>query len=706
MDFIIGLAHWCEIHGPSLILCTQVLPPQCGSCFPGSKAQLTRSGSEPSLGSTSTSGNTATSGTTATTSGNATTGTTATTAGAPPTTTTTQPAGITPPPTSHGISNSGSAPLRPTSNRSASTPRLSSPSETPPASPRSPAIVSSAPEQCRNCTMTLPPQFEGNSSTGRRPLRTTETLLVNPGGDPDRPPSSPIGGSAPAFPSVSEIEGMGEELMTHTHTISYLSSRSPSNPARYAAVRQACIRTLSCELAPSQTSPILFGDPHIGYTIAVVFKVTDNKSRGGLRTYALLAMSMNQKALVQQWGVISGVFMNLVLDIQWGVGERIAREKEAEEAALRSSAAGTGAGAGTAGNFGVGAFGAGSLGSRGPESFLRRRNPGDGAEKRSLADLVGKDRFFVDLHSTFVRLLAGLARVYGFGEAEEEESVAETGAMGPQAGALATGVMTQATNTEARKEAAEAAAAEKAADAKLSQQMQAITLGQPTRVITTQSSSQATTPKAENQAPTTTTAAPAYPAPKKTPTRSMTAPSPLPGPIPTPTPACVTATHVITHSVAAAAAPAPAPGAVPNPPVPAPTTTAAAAVASPTITQAPTITPKSPAPATAAIKPQMAKRTDSEATITPSSARTVAATSSAVVSPIPAAATPTPTAATSSSSSSSTAPQKSSTSGTQGSQGPITLPSTTPTTTPTPTQSQNPISPNFTATRPTGVVGY
>ncbi|KAI5789807.1 vesicle coat protein [Pyronema domesticum] len=696
MDFIIGLAHWCEIHGPSLILCTQVIPPQCGSCFPGSggnKTQLTRSGSEPTLGSTSTSGNTTTSGTTATT------------AGAPPTTTTTPVAGITPPPTSHGVST---APLRPTSNRSASTPRLSSPTETPPASPRSPTIVPSAPEQCRNCTMTLPPQFEGNSTTGRRPLRTTETLLVNSGGDPDRPPSSPVGGSAPAFPSVSEMGGMYEELMTHTHTISYLSSRSPSNPARYAAVRQACIRTLSCELAPSQTSPILFGDPQIGYTIAVVFKVSDNKSRGGLRTYALLAMSMNQKALVQQWGVISGVFMNLVLDIQWGVGERIAREKEAEEAALRSSAAGTGVGAGTTGNFGVGAFGAGSLGSRGPESFLRRRNPGDGAEKRSLADLVGKDRFFVDLHSTFVRLLAGLARVYGFGEAEAEEegSGAETGAIGLQTGALATGVMTQAMNTEARKaEAAvkEAVGAEKAADAKLSQHMQAINLGQPARAINTQSTSTVTTRKADASAPATATATPA-PTPKKTPTRSMTAPAPLPGPIPTPTPtpARVTATHVITHSTAA-----PAPGAVPKqPPVSAPTIAASAApTASPAITQPPTITQNNPmslppvtAAAIVAAKPSTAKRTDSEATITPASSRAAAATtvSTPVTSPTVATSTlATAPPATTTAPTSTTVPQKS--------PGTIPLPTTTSTTQP---PSPGPISPNFTTTRHTGVVGY
>jgi len=300
-----------------------------------------------------------------------------------------------------------------TSYLGSSSPRLPSPSETPPSSPRSPTLGptsggGSAPEQCRNCTMTLPKKFEEelspSSSTGRgvsppgRPLRTTETVLVGAPagakGDVER-----VGRSQPQSSPKFQISSATPSLATHTHTVTYLSSRSPAQASRYSNVRQACIRSLSCELVPAQTGPILFGDGHTGYTIAVVFKLSDSKSRGGLRTYALLCMSMNQKALVQSWNVVALVFQNLVHEIQHAVAEKAAKDAQTSPSVGASMS---------------------SVGSRGPESFLRRRAPGDGASQKSLADLVGKDRFFVDLHSAFVRLLAGLSKIYGYGSATHE----------------------------------------------------------------------------------------------------------------------------------------------------------------------------------------------------------------------------------------------------------------------------------------------
>jgi len=34
MDFILSLAHFCEIHGPTTVLCTQALPIPCSTCHP------------------------------------------------------------------------------------------------------------------------------------------------------------------------------------------------------------------------------------------------------------------------------------------------------------------------------------------------------------------------------------------------------------------------------------------------------------------------------------------------------------------------------------------------------------------------------------------------------------------------------------------------------------------------------------------------
>jgi hypothetical protein len=384
-----GLAHWCEIHGPTSILCTQVIPPSCGECYPPRTTSLARSPSTPHLSSN-----------------------------AP-----------TPPQSSHGHgrpSTTANTPISSPTPRpstavhlghqlgSMASPRLPSPSETPPASPRSPVLgpassgACSAPEACRNCAITLPKKLEEESSnvgsSGRgvsppgRPIRTTETLVV--GGASTSADAERTGwglqASSPKF--QAQFNSATQSLTTHTHTVTYLSSRSPAQASRYSQVRQACIRSLSCELVPAQTGPILFGDQQTGYTIAVVFKLSDSKSRGGRRTYALLCMSPSQKALMQSWNLISQVFQTLVLEIQHAAADKAAKD------AQTSTSAGTSL----------------TVGSRGPESFLRRRTPGDGSAARSLADLVGNDQFFVNLHTAFVRLLATLSKIYGYGSATQE----------------------------------------------------------------------------------------------------------------------------------------------------------------------------------------------------------------------------------------------------------------------------------------------
>lgn len=402
----IGLAHWCELHGPTSILCTQIIPPACGECNPP-RSNITRSPSTPQL----------TGGPTPPQSshGNARPNTTANT---PVNSPTPRPAAT----TTAAAAAAATAHISHLGSNAAAFSRLPSPSETPPASPRSPVMVpastafagGSTPELCRNCTMTLPKKFEdeGNreSSTGRgisppgRPLRTTETVVISGGGpvaakgDGER-----SGRSQPqSSPQVqAQFSSATQSLTTHTHTVTYLSSRSPAQASRYSQVRQACIRSLSCELVPAQTGPILFGDQQTGYTIAVVFKLSDSKSRGGRRTYALLCMSMNQKSLMQSWNVISSVFQSLVHEIQLAAVEKAARDAHGTS----TSSAGTSLP---------------SVGSRGPESFLRRRAPGDGSSARSLADLIGNDHFFVNIHSAFVRLLAGLSKIYGYGSAPRE----------------------------------------------------------------------------------------------------------------------------------------------------------------------------------------------------------------------------------------------------------------------------------------------
>ncbi|KAL0636314.1 hypothetical protein Q9L58_004771 [Maublancomyces gigas] len=189
-------------------------------------------------------------------------------------------------------------------------------------------------------------------------------------------------------------QGSSSGANTHTHQLTYISTRAPSVPSRYSTLRQACVRTLSCELIPAQTGPIMFGDPLAGYTIAYVFRLPDPKARGGRRSYALVCICPDQKIVVSSWKYVVKAFESLVHRIKF-----LAAKKQTEDAQvsplLNNSFS--------------------SIASRGPEGFLRRRPPGESGfgSQKGLAELVGREELFVEMHMCFVKLLGGLVRRFG-----------------------------------------------------------------------------------------------------------------------------------------------------------------------------------------------------------------------------------------------------------------------------------------------------
>lgn len=79
---------------------------------------------------------------------------------------------------------------------------------------------------------------------------------------------------------------------THTHTVTYVTTHHPASPSTYTVLRRVCIRTLSLIYLPEgcASGPLYFGDPNTGYTIAYVFRVPDPLARGARKTYALIAL--------------------------------------------------------------------------------------------------------------------------------------------------------------------------------------------------------------------------------------------------------------------------------------------------------------------------------------------------------------------------------------------------------------------------------
>ncbi|KAF2087229.1 hypothetical protein K490DRAFT_57282 [Saccharata proteae CBS 121410] len=441
MDFIISLAHFCEIHGPTTILCTQISQGACASCHDCS----------------------------------------------------TPPADY-PPSKSDYFASPPCDSLRPHDP-------LAPPFQTPPTSPRSPKhnpyfpafadtkpFTDSSPfsgdgdPSCENCTFDVPktvadrlpsgapgsPTKDGRSHHGSPVLRTSQNIIARGAGArsgsrstspsssastneersqvstsfsssqsaPSLAPSSP---SSPLFPPSRRDQ-------PHTHTLTYLTTRQPVSPASYAFLRRSCLRTLCCESLPrsSASGSLYFGDPNSGYTISYIFRIPDPRARGRLRTYALIAFGGQDS-----WRVSKA--MSRITETFESIANQIiamANKVLEQETALMST--------GPQVRPNTAATANGSVAPPSPfashlpslkkeksksttttttsppprnltpvSSFLAAKKvdpdgyprlSGDMGAAKGLSEIVGKENFFVELHARFCMLLSGLVKDFGTGQ--------------------------------------------------------------------------------------------------------------------------------------------------------------------------------------------------------------------------------------------------------------------------------------------------
>ena len=98
--------------------------------------------------------------------------------------------------------------------------------------------------------------------------------------------------------------------------VSYTSMQHPNNPDVFRLVRQACVRSLSCEVCPGREGPIMFGDEQHGYVISYTFYVKDNMARGGQRWYSIICIMVDRVFLVQSWPFLVGCMSRVVEYLQ------------------------------------------------------------------------------------------------------------------------------------------------------------------------------------------------------------------------------------------------------------------------------------------------------------------------------------------------------------------------------------------------------
>uniref|UniRef100_A0AAY4A2F9 Folliculin n=2 Tax=Denticeps clupeoides TaxID=299321 RepID=A0AAY4A2F9_9TELE len=83
--------------------------------------------------------------------------------------------------------------------------------------------------------------------------------------------------------------------------IRFLSHQHPRQPQLFSVVRQACVRSLSCEVCPGREGPIFFGDEQHGFVFSHTFFIKDSLARGFQRWYSIVMVAMDRIYLINSW---------------------------------------------------------------------------------------------------------------------------------------------------------------------------------------------------------------------------------------------------------------------------------------------------------------------------------------------------------------------------------------------------------------------
>ncbi|KAG7237640.1 hypothetical protein INR49_032086, partial [Caranx melampygus] len=134
------------------------------------------------------------------------------------------------------------------------------------------------------CTEALHPPSPSPSSQAGIPAPGTETETQTGKGCRSLPASHP------GFVSIDDETG-----------IRFLSHQHPRQPQLFSVVRQACVRSLSCEVCPGREGPIFFGDEQHGFVFSHTFFIKDSLARGFQRWYSIVMVAMDRIYLINSW---------------------------------------------------------------------------------------------------------------------------------------------------------------------------------------------------------------------------------------------------------------------------------------------------------------------------------------------------------------------------------------------------------------------
>ncbi|KAI9297545.1 hypothetical protein K502DRAFT_300784 [Neoconidiobolus thromboides FSU 785] len=125
-------------------------------------------------------------------------------------------------------------------------------------------------------------------------------------------------GCTPNFPLPNFAENPNRSYKSQDgeNDVIYSTTRYPNHPRLYAALRQACVRSLSCEFCPGREGPVLFGNEKHGYTLSYMFKLRDDRARGSQRFYAISILMTDRLYLIASSTFLIGKFRSLARFLQ------------------------------------------------------------------------------------------------------------------------------------------------------------------------------------------------------------------------------------------------------------------------------------------------------------------------------------------------------------------------------------------------------
>nr|CAD7199377.1 unnamed protein product [Timema douglasi] len=174
----------------------------------------------------------------------------------------------------------------------------------------------------------------------------------------------------------------------HDSRVSYLSTQYPTIGEVAALVRQACIRSLSCEVTPGREGPLYFGDKLRGHVLSHTFSLKDAQARGFQRWFSIIVLMKDKYFLLNSWPFLVDNITTIITELQ----ERANKAHEEEQSACPQRA-----------------FRLLTVNSP-DDSFLKKKTPNKSS--RPITQLTADELVFPRLHLWFTWILrAGSTRM-------------------------------------------------------------------------------------------------------------------------------------------------------------------------------------------------------------------------------------------------------------------------------------------------------